>query len=48
MRAKIGEAPVCGLTLRQIKEYLNSSNDRWKQWDTEFNGHLSVSSVGVL
>jgi hypothetical protein len=47
LKAKTGEAPVRGLNLRQIEEYINSTNDRCKQWDTEFSGSLSVKTVRV-
>ena len=47
LKAKTDEASVHGLNLRQIKEYLDPTNDRWKQWDTEFSGPLSVKTAGV-
>jgi hypothetical protein len=47
LKAKTGEAPVRGLYLCQIKEYMDSTNDRWKQCDTKFSGPLSVKTVGV-
>eukprot|EP00953_Heterococcus_sp_UTEX-ZZ885_P016215 9135-Heterococcus_DN1.PRE.4 len=47
LKAKTGEASVRGLNLRQIKEYLDPTNDRWKHWDSEFSGPLSVKTVGV-
>jgi hypothetical protein len=47
LKAKTGEVPVRGLNLRQIKKYLDSTNDKWKQWDTDFSGPLSVKMVGM-
>jgi hypothetical protein len=48
LTARTGEKAERGLNLRQIKEYLDPTNDKWEQWDTEFSGPSSVNTAGVV